>query len=661
MKRLSALLICSALLLTGCAEDVKRESPLPETEEVTQTTSATTTTSVTTTAKTTSGTTAPDTTDDAPIEDETALPVGYDYTVPTEGDLTAAVILDENIKIDLSRIRDEVGYELPGIDLESDELYIRQKEYIEAKYTGEELDEWRSRNYFYKITPDAYYCGSEHTDWLAVIEYNYGLQHSTYARFAHIKDGEIVYLSEVIEAPCIWNYSNGQLFNPANEKGICVYDVESRTISYISKADNGMELNVSWSDMYLVDDRYILFEHIHSKDNHGMYMYDREEDSVTQLNDLYLDHMMHRYALHGDKLHCYDTENDRYTVYDLKTQESTRLDSDDLTKIQCFESGDYTVVSADKSRPYSVSAEAVVVTRKSDGAEKAFDLREYCDEDTILRNIYAEGDWLYLQTYDKILALNFRTSKIVELTGTDKYSRISLENGHITLDSDGYTYAGTLGTPQIVLRDYDGSVIAPDSTVTVGSGPYNNTTDNIFDPTVYSVLSSVVCNGRVWLTDPSDDKVKLYHTGDTVGGLTVKECRTIIDVMDSHSYFNGGYVTFDGSIEITGEAWLDIEGLFLSEKGDIFIELDDSCLFPTIDYSDHRANRTIHITHGITYPGEMTSLLPQDGSKVRVKAVISGISAEYLRDSRRSGGVGTWARLASLEIIPEDETIFSQK
>ena len=110
--------------------------------------------------------------------------------------------------------------------------------------------------------------------------------------------------------------------------------------------------------------------------------------------------------------------------------------------------------------------------------------------------------------------------------------------------------------------------------------------------------------------------------------------------------------TFDGSIEVTGEAYLDTWGEFLSDKGDIFIELDDDCLFPTIDYSDYRANRRIHITEGITYPKEMTSLLPQDGSKVRVRAVINGISAEYLHNSRRSGGVGTWAELVSLELLP---------
>lgn len=658
MKRLSALLICSAMLLTGCAEDVNSESLLPETEEVTQTTSsqqtaattsATTTAVTTTTAKTTSASAI---VDDTPTEDENALPEGYDYIVPTKGDLEATVIADESTRLDLWGIAEEVGYELPGIDLESDHLYIRQKELVEEKYTGEELEEWRSRNYCYELLPGAYYIGSEQDDWIAIVEYNYGAQLSTYSRIVHIKDGEISYISEVIDAPCMWSFSDGQLINPADEKGLCIYDIASREVRYIETADDGTELNVSWIDIYYVSDRYVLFGHYDDNYDRSMYMYDRENGSFTAHKDLYIDPMMQRYELHGDELHCYDTESGEYTVYDLTMQETTTLETDDLSAIQCFESGDYVVASADKSRPYSVSAAAVAVTRKSDGEEKAFDLREYCNEDTILRDLYAEDDWLYLQTYDEILALNFKTTRIVELAGTDTYSRISFEDGHITLDSDGYTYAAELGAPQIVLRDYDGSAITPDSTVTVGSGAHNNATDNIFDPTVYSVLSSVVCNGRVWLTDPSDDIVKLYHTGDTVGGLTVSECRTVIDVMDSRSYFNGGYVTFDGSIEITGEAWLDTWGEFLSEKGDIFIELDDDCIFPTINYSNYRDNRTVHITEGITYPEEMTSLLPQDGSKVRVRAVVSGISAEYLHNSRRSGGVGTWAKLTSLELLP---------
>lgn len=651
MKKLSALLICSALLLTGCAEDVNSESSLPETEEATQTTTSATTTAVTTTtAKTTSASAI---VDDTPTEDENALPEGYDYIVPTKGDLEATVIADESTRLDLWGIAEEVGYELPGIDLESDHLYIRQKELVEEKYTGEELEEWRSRNYCYELLPGAYYIGSEQDDWIAIVEYNYGAQLSTYSRIVHIKDGEISYISEVIDAPCMWSFSDGQLINPADEKGLCIYDIASREVRYIETADDGTELNVSWIDIYYVSDRYVLFGHYDDNYDRSMYMYDRENGSFTAHKDLYIDPMMQRYELHGDELHCYDTESGEYTVYDLTTQETTTLETDDLSAIQCFESGDYVVASADKSRPYSVSAAAVAVTRKSDGEEKAFDLREYFDEDDHLIDFYAEGDWLYLQTYGDIIALNFKTARIVELAGIESYNSARFDNEHIRLRSDGDVYyAAEIPTPQIVLLDYDGSPITPDSTVTVGSGAHNNATENIFDPTNVSVLTSVACSGRVWLTDPSDDTVKLYHTGDTVGGLTVSECRTIIDVMDSQSYFNGGYVTFDGSIEVTGEAYLDTWGEFLSDKGDIFIELDDSCPFPAIDYSDYRANRRIHITEGITYPEKITSLLPQDGSKVRVRAVISGISAEYLHNSRRSGGVGTWAKLVSLELLP---------
>lgn len=662
MKRFSALLICSALLLTGCGDVVKVESSLPETEEVTQTTSATTTTA--------ESTTAPVIVDDIPEEDESALPEGYDYIVPKEGDLEATIILDESTRLELTALADEVGYELPGVDLESDEYYVRRREDIEADCTGEELEEWRSRNYFYFTTSYAYYVGNTQEDWIAIIDYNYGSQISPYSRLAHIKNGEIVYLSEVIDAPCAWQLSDGQLFTPAGDKGLCIYDIASRKARYIETADDGEKLYLYWHSLCSASEDHIIFDSYPEDNEPHIYLYDRKADTVKEMRSFSFDPMADRWNLIGEKLYYYSEWTEEYSVYDIVTQEYALLEKDDFTALNRLENDDYIVTSADKGFTHSavVSAEAVVVTRKSDGKEKAFDLRGLSESD-VIRSFYSDGSWLYFITPVDIIAINFDTTRIAKVNGG---SGLSLEHGHFisrvyewTEDSSelisAHTTAGKLSAPQIVLRDYDGSAIVPDSTVTVGYGAHNNATDNLFDPTNVSDLTTVACNGRVWLTDPSDDTVKLYHTGDSVGGLTVKECRTIIDVMDSRSYFNGGYVTFDGSIEITGEAWLETEGLFLCDKGDIFIELDDDCLFPAIDYSDYRANRRIHITEGITYPEEMTSLLPQDGSKVRVRAVINGISAEYLHESRRSGGVGTWAKLVSLELLPEDQTIISQK
>ncbi len=661
MKRLSALLICSALLLTGCGDVVKVESSLPETEEVAQTTSSTTTTA--------ESTTAPVIVDDIP-EEETALPEGYDYIVPKEGDLEATIILDESTRLDLKGLADKVGYELPGIDLESDEYYVHRREDIEADCTGEELDKWRSRNYFYFTTSSAYYVGNTQEDWIAIIDYNYGSQISPYSRLAHIKNGEIVYLSEVIDAPCAWQLSDGQLITPAGDKGLCIYDIASRKARYIETADDGEKLYLYWHSLCSASEDHIIFDSYPEDNEPHIYLYDRKADTVKEMRSFSFDPMADRWRLIGEKLYYYSEWTEEYSVYDLVTEEYALLEKDDFTALNRLENDDYIVTSADKGFTHSavVSAEAVVVTRKSDGKEKAFDLRGLSESD-VIRSFYSDGSWLYFITPADIIAINFDTTRIAKVNGGND---LSLEHGHFISrvyewTEDGtelisaHTTAGKLSAPQVILRDYDGSAIVPDSTVTYGFDANNNATDSIFDPTIYSSPCPVVCNGRVWLTDPSDDTVKLYHTGDTVGGLTVKECRTIIDVMDSRSTFNGGYVTFDGSIEITGEAYLDTWGEFLSDKGDIFIELDDNCPFPTIDYSDYRANRTIHITDGITYPAEMTSLLPQDGSKVRVRAVINGISAEYLHNSRRSGGVGTWAKLVLLELLPENESIISQK
>lgn len=663
MKKLSALFLCSALLLSGCNRDVQNSSSRSEKEETVQTTETEQNTTVTTTATTTAKTTSsPEIIDDIPNEEENELPEGYDYIVPKKSNLKATVIVDKSTI--LPGIIGEIGYELPGIDLENDEHYVAHMEYVEANYTGEELEISRNMNYFEHVGQTSYYIGSEQTDWAVIVDYNIGSQISTYSRIVCVKDGEIVHASEAFDVPCAWNYSDGQFITPAGEKGICIYDISKRKANYISNADDGTELFLYWYAINSINDRYVIFTNEPETSHRSTYLYDRRSGSVTRMKDYSFDPYQDRWSLDSSKLYYYDDYKKEYSVYDLITQEYTVLDTDDLTDMLCMESGDYIVTSADKSKPNYVSGEAVVITRISDGAEKAFDLREFFDDNTpTLIDFYADGNWLYFITYEETLALNYNSTEVAEISVEADFMRhiifpaneLITENGRITLIVDGNTYVAQMISPQIVLLDYDGSIITPDSSVTISDGAYREPSDILFDPTEDIGFASVTCSDRVWLTDPTDGNIKRYSTNDTVYGLTVGECSTFIDIINGKSCFNGGYVRYDGSIEITGEAWLETEGLFLCDKGDIFIKLDDSCHFPTIDYSDYTANRTIHITNGIAYPEEITSLLPPDGSKVRVKAVISEISAEYLLDSRRSGGVGTWATLTSLELFPENQ------
>lgn len=198
-----------------------------------------------------------------------------------------------------------------------------------------------------------------------------------------------------------------------------------------------------------------------------------------------------------------------------------------------------------------------------------------------------------------------------------------------------------------VLTDFDGSVIPPEevSFATDMLNQYEYDPENVA-PGLWIELSD-----RVWLTDPSDGKIKRYGIGDTVCGLNVTMARTIYErtnEISNKTFFNGGQVMFSGAIEVTGTARRDTRGEFLSDKGDIYIELDKGVTFPAISYHDSRLNRTIHIRGAIS---QWNDIVPDDGSEVRVKAVISGISAEYLRDSRRSGGIGTWGSIESIEII----------
>lgn len=407
MKKMSAFMLCCALLLSGCADN---EAPLSDVSEgaesPTSSTVQSTTSSALTTPKQTTSTAAAEEALSAAEPD--LLPTGYDYIVPERENMTVSM---NATKLDLDEIRDAVGYQLDGIDLESDELYVWRKENIEKNYTGDKLEEYRSRNYFYPSYCEAYYIGSEQTDWAVVLEYNLGLQLSTYSRIALVKNNEIVYLSEVFDFACLWIYSNGQFISIAEEKGLCIYDTESRKASYINSADDGTPLVVYWFGIADISDNYIIFCHQYE----DAYLYDRSNGSVKALPDLYLDPYTDLYRIEGDTLYCCIDYEDMYYAYDLITQEKAALKNADISTVVRLESGDYSVYSADNYYHY-VTADTIVAERKSDGAQKAFDLSD-CWNRAAVDDICSVGDCIYLVGNYECLALNFETNQAIAISG----------------------------------------------------------------------------------------------------------------------------------------------------------------------------------------------------------------------------------------------------
>lgn len=91
------------------------------------------------------------------------------------------------------------------------------------------------------------------------------------------------------------------------------------------------------------------------------------------------------------------------------------LENADISTVVRLESGDYSVYSADNYYHY-VTADTIVVERKSDGAQKAFDLKD-CWNRAAVNDICSVGDCIYLVSDYGCIALNFETNQAVVISG----------------------------------------------------------------------------------------------------------------------------------------------------------------------------------------------------------------------------------------------------
>lgn len=248
--------------------------------------------------------------------------------------------------------------------------------------------------------------------------------------------------------------------------------------------------------------------------------------------------------------------------------------------------------------------------------------------------------------------------------------------GHTTEPVPGTTEALPDYSPDIVLLDFDGTPIdtTDDGTYSVNDSGYWK--DYIFD-------------GFVWLAEPQglavvspDGSVpdmpkfttaqfKRYKTGDTICGLTISKAESIIETQDNESYFNGCRVEFDGTAEVTGYVYYATETVFLENEGDLsFVPTAEGCTLPVLNYGagllsishpfetyyndmkwGNEYDRIFNLGNSADYSGEdWLSLIPQDGTPVKIKATVGNIKAEYLRDSHKSGNGYYRAEIQALEL-----------
>ena len=140
---------------------------------------------------------------------------------------------------------------------------------------------------------------------------------------------------------------------------------------------------------------------------------------------------------------------------------------------------------------------------------------------------------------------------------------------------------------------------------------------------------------------------KRYNTGDVIGGLTLKECRTTFSSYLGGStprYFSGGEALFDGEITMSGVCCVVTETEGYDYQGDIYFIPDSESRFPVMNYTWNEDGTEI-IIHGgkkgvswcseyqiplnIGNISEQTdidlSVLPTDGTYVPVTITVNNV------------------------------------
>ena len=93
---------------------------------------------------------------------------------------------------------------------------------------------------------------------------------------------------------------------------------------------------------------------------------------------------------------------------------------------------------------------------------------------------------------------------------------------------------------------------------------------------------------------------KRYNTGDVIGGLTLKECRTTFSSYlggGTPRYFSGGEALFDGEITMSGVCCVVTETEGYDYQGDIYFIPDSESQFPVMNYTWNEDGTEI-IIHG---------------------------------------------------------------
>lgn len=420
MRKYSAIIMCAVILLCGCGK-----APTETASEL----HSETTTDTTQSAVSSKGAVS---TEDKIIETSEAPDI-TDYPTAISPIITdKTVIITAEETIDLTEISAHYGYD---IDYTEDEAYQRAKKYCEQEYSGKELEEWRSRNFFAEKYVDAAYIGNENADWVVKISYGYpNVQLASYENFVFIEDGEIAYETGVMAInQCGWQIDGNDCYVLTSAQGIIHIDLLTGEYDAIPATD--------WSGIADINDDYFIFG------NGDLMAYDRKKQEVVELavdiNWCGLD--KHLMMLDGEviKYTLADAPDQGYYL-NIETGENGVCEGLHEDMNIYYQNEDFHLISANNTDKYDGSV--IKVTRLSDGLIKCFDMTGFPDEYIIEFwseysfnpcSAFVNGEWIFPEISRLIpVAVNFETCEAAKV---EYEIRIFLN----TITEDDGRYFGT--------------------------------------------------------------------------------------------------------------------------------------------------------------------------------------------------------------------------
>ena len=367
-------------------------------------------------------TAAPETTSSAAAVTSTTVPPTY------EPDLSGFIkpeLLTERVKteavkeLDLKALEEMQGYDI-DCNLEADEHYMKRRDAVEKQLTGDELEQFRSRNYFHEMWLEPFYLGNDTAEWVVVASYcTYNTQLAGYHQILYVKNGEIVRKSQVLNQGDYngWKLCGNMLVSCATEKGVCLYDIESGGTNYIKGNPDAQQ----WEPVYYLTEDYMLFG------NGSLALYDFKSGELTDTG-INLCRDPYEYWAVKNNLLCFIEWDGDMGIYDMETRTLDRTAEVYEGMFISIDSDEYTVKSAYNAPEGSYDdASAIIAERKSDGEKICIDLTELCGGKHLM---YGEihGDWVILKILeDNDIAVNLSSMKAA-LFENGRYSGAACRN-----------------------------------------------------------------------------------------------------------------------------------------------------------------------------------------------------------------------------------------